>query len=167
MLTSKVIRNIFLFAAILVFEIMMIKSAIATYEVRWWPVAEGEIVSSKIVRVITGRSSTGRINDVVYKYTVNGKTYTSKGIRRLSPEYIEPAYAAAMAKIWYVGAPVKVYYSPSNPSEAYLQYNLDAGNLAVTLVPLCFLVCIAWDTVTLLKGDSTTYPSLGLNHNSK
>ncbi|MFG0248810.1 MAG: DUF3592 domain-containing protein [Phycisphaeraceae bacterium JB051] len=159
---SSVIRNIFLFAAILVFEIMMIKSAIATYEVRWWPVAEGEIVSSKIVQVTTGRNLTGRKNVVLYKYTVGGRTYTSKGIKRSSSVSTDPAYAAAMAKIWYVGAPVKVYYSPSNPSEAYLQYNLDAGNLAVTLVPLCFLVCIAWDTVTLLKGDSTKYPSLGL-----
>jgi len=105
-----------------------------------WPVTGGRVLHSS-VQASHRRDSKGRTSlvyepAVVYEYLVDGQHFQSQ---RLSFNAVFgsslPALAQRVVARFPPGSAVPVFYNPSNPSEAILEYSYSSFN-AVLLVIL-------------------------------
>ena len=86
-----------------------------------WPTTRALIVHSQIKSTsASGEAKYQHSADITYKYTVNGKEYTSNKI--IAGDYSSDSSSRAQKIIrrYKKGSHVKAYYNPGRPSEAVL-----------------------------------------------
>jgi len=106
---------------------------------RSWPQVEGTVVNSYVMttsaNLAAGRGSGhSSFLEVVYKYTVEGKTYKSKrwGFDERHPRYGSRSpvsgkrmwHEAELLAAYPEGAPIKVYYDPAKPASSAINRTL-------------------------------------------
>jgi len=100
-----------------------------------FPTVLGKITRSEVGTPVVGmgRESGDRIQtftlNIIYKYTVNGKTYSSDKRRWHEVQSSFHRYHDAIARKYPLGKPVTVYYNPQNPKVAVLKPGLGLGAL--------------------------------------
>lgn len=89
---------------------------------RDWPSVSAEVISAEIDtssrRTSKTSHSTSYTPRIVYRYTVNGQTYTSE--RAAFAYKNSRSTAQDFVKRFHPGAQVSAFYDPANPSEAVL-----------------------------------------------
>jgi hypothetical protein len=95
-----------------------------------WPATEGEIAHSAVLARTSRSTETGTATyysaDVTYRYKVAGKDYSSSRIALIDVGSTT-GRAQAIVQRYPDQAKVRVYYNPSDPSEAFLEPGLAAG----------------------------------------
>jgi hypothetical protein len=130
-------------------------------QARLWPHTMGQVVASTVrettVRVRVG-TSTGRYRmapryapQVLYAYEVHARPYQNDRLRigavLLSSSMQDAERGAAR---YPVGAPVRVYYNPSNPSESTLDWRSSWGTQILWLVALGLVIMLVIIVVILM-----------------
>ncbi len=111
-----------------------------------WPSTSGQILSpgTKTVSHWSGRhgdygSSEQEVRVVRYSYTVDGAEYSGERISYGGGAYENAKNAVAKYRAGYT---VKVYYNPSDPSEAVLEPGGRLGNFGCMVVVFIFLLVL-------------------------
>lgn len=112
-----------------------------------WQSTSGQILSprKRTVHYANGARHGGgtyeaEVSDVNYSYTVDGTEYTGERIS-YGVGGAHGSSKKAHAK-FPPGSTVKVYYNPSDPSEAVLEPGGQLGNLGCIVVALLFMLLI-------------------------
>jgi hypothetical protein len=97
-----------------------------------WPSVEGEIASTRLVHRYDNEDGPTDYQYVAYRYEVGDKPYRNDRVRfgpqvapssivpGVDPEPNNPNAAAALARQYPRGTPVRVYYNPRNPADSVL-----------------------------------------------
>lgn len=135
-------------AAFAVALLVLIRIAVKGYKAKSWPVADGMIVVSRVVRE-RRRSSGGRASVVwkpyiVYKYEAeNGETYQSNTISTFgSTSTSSRRYAHNLVRKYPSGKQVKVYCNPMNDLDALLEPGVSVANWFVIALMVVLLVLL-------------------------
>ncbi len=108
-----------------------------------WPTASGEIKLSEVERRVDndGKRSVKYYPNVVYDYTVSGRTYTSNCVSSINFGTTSPkGHALETTRKYRVGRKVKVYYNPDDNSSAVLQPGVTLVNYMPMLVGVVMMV---------------------------
>ena len=71
----------------------------------------------------------------MYKYSVNGKQYTSNSVRPNSMSWSSSAIdAMSVVALYPRNSTTPVYYNENNPSESYLDTNINSLGLIISVV---------------------------------
>ncbi len=99
----------------------------------FWRSVEGEIIKSELKKDEKQIAYDYYYPEIVYKYKVRGKEYTSDKIflAKIASDY---KTIKKLVEKYPVGTKVKVYYNPLNPKEAILKRNYHTGMFIQTLV---------------------------------
>jgi hypothetical protein len=126
---------------ILVFDGYLGWSAYRQIRAQNYPTTAGAVTHSE-VEGHGGRHSNYSPN-VLYKYAVAGKTYSSNRYR-FGDVYAVEGKAHQIVGEHPVGKQVRVYYNPDDPADALLQPGVDGGDLflATFLLPFNLLVVV-------------------------
>jgi hypothetical protein len=81
-----------------------------------WPSVDGVVKSAEM-----GFSSGSHAATVTYNYTVNGKLLTGDNIRMMKVYTSDASYAQEDLNNYPVGKKVKVFYSPTDPTDSVLE----------------------------------------------
>lgn len=121
-------------------------------------VAVGEIESSRMDTSLRSRAGHRLYGvRVRYSYNIDGKVYTGTAI---APGYrysTEEVPQRALLNRYPKGKQVAVYYNPTNPEEAYLEYGLPRFLIAILVLALIFLlvvIVVLLREITKLEGVS-------------
>jgi hypothetical protein len=94
-----------------------------------WPSTRGEIAHSAVLRETQNSSSSNAPTykaDVAYRYQVQGRDYSSEQVS-LADYSSTTGRAQSIVNRYPHGAPVTVYYNPTNPAEAVLERDASSG----------------------------------------
>ncbi|HEU5396215.1 MAG TPA: DUF3592 domain-containing protein [Verrucomicrobiae bacterium] len=91
-----------------------------------WPVANGIVMSAKVVRNSGGRGSDTYSPEIWYSYHVAGMGYTGKKIS-IGQMSSSSGYAQGVVGRYPVGKQVTVHYNPADPAEAVLETGVHGG----------------------------------------
>lgn len=105
-----------------------LESAWAQHRSGGWPAADGQVVSSAFWPVPRTPGQVTRIN-VEYQYTVGGRTLTAKTLRLVDFVPESEARQRQVVAGLPVGASVRVFYDPAQPTRAVLEPGLRAGDV--------------------------------------
>jgi hypothetical protein len=130
---QKVNRLVFLILALTLFGMVLAYSYTSTYaeyeSAKYnalaspkWPSTSGEITSSRLnYEFGWGKGSLSHyVPDVVFRYSVNGKTYLGQQISFPKPKFLSNTDAARVRDSYPIGTKVEVFYDPTNPSTSCL-----------------------------------------------
>lgn len=111
-----------------------------------WPTVQGEVLGRRVEAVSGWRGRTFFHPLVSYRYRVDGQGYDSTTYR-LHPQAAEDRVEAErLIAAYTTGSPVRVFYNPNAPGEAYLAASFltsrDYIGLAVLVVSFVFLLAI-------------------------
>lgn len=89
---------------------------------RDWPSTRGEIIESCVARtrLPVDEGEPDCQPSITYRYTVNGREYTSDKVSIKGFEWVSKDAASATLGFYRVGKEVTVYYNPEYPSQALL-----------------------------------------------
>lgn len=123
---------------------------------KWWPAVEGEIVSSEVVKNYS-RGEHGRVEvtynvDVVYKYTVDGMSYTNDRVKFGRVGSSNPSGFQRVADKYKKYKVVSVYYKPRVPSESVLEPGVHCSTWFKPLFGLFFAGMGAFGIFAVLSG---------------
>ncbi len=112
-----------------------------------WPAVNGIIA-----RVQVGETSAGQFfPDVAYTYTVGTVVFTGTRIRTSDGEYaIRDGAVQAMQELT-VGAPITVYYNPSNPRQSVIRNGAGWQEYVLLLVPVAMFAIGIWSVRRLWR----------------
>jgi len=99
-----------------------------------WPTVEGEITRSRDVR------STMRLAEVMYEYSVDGRTYEQARIAYVPPMF--DSFRPAPHERYDLGDTVAVYYRPGDPADALLEPGAPLGGIINKLLVMLLLTGI-------------------------
>jgi len=99
-----------------------------------WPAVPGEITRSE-VETYRSDGKTQYLADIVYKYSVEGKTYTSSKVTVGDPPFTSNISPAKRTQAEYpVGKAVDVYYDPEAYSSSALKPGIQNNDIIVALI---------------------------------
>ena len=105
-----------------------------------WPSSQGTIVTSKVVKSRDSEGDTTYSADVLYSYSVEGKTYKGYRISFPDPGSGSSSHAHNIVDRYPKGKEVLVHYRPDKPSKSVLEagtnwisYLLPGGGLVFLL----------------------------------
>ena len=106
-----------------------------------WPTATGTVIHSRVKNYTSSSdsSSDGKPTqmhsaDIVYRYNVNEKTYTSGRVSSGDHSSSSPAGMQKLTMLYPAGKIITVYYEPHNPGSAFLE----PGPTFITYLPFAF-----------------------------
>lgn len=106
-----------------------------------WPTTEGEIAHSAVL-FQTDTSNTGSAStykaDIVYRYKVHGRSYSSSKIAFLDLATSSTNRAQNLVDRYPDNSTVQVYYNPANPAESVLEPGDASGITFLYLVGSLF-----------------------------
>ena len=92
--------------------------------VKKWPSVKGVVVQSKVVSHLDSESNQTMYSpSITYRYTVNGKEFTSSSYAFVSSSSSRPDFAEKVVSSYPSGKQVVVFYNPENPYKAVLTRN--------------------------------------------
>jgi hypothetical protein len=107
---------LFLGACLIAVHGMLLRRHIQYCLIKRWPVVEGHVVSNRIIEKENRFAA-----EVIYAYSVEGKTYKCDRIRSgKSPFVKEKEVVEAFITRYPEGDAVQVHYDPANPENARL-----------------------------------------------
>ena len=104
---------------------------------RGWPNTIGTILRSDVVY-----ESEGYIPVVEYSYTVDGVAYRGDRVRTLLVQHSSRGPASAVARKFFAGATVVVYFDPTKPNSAVLEPGADKAVLLLACGVATILVVV-------------------------
>jgi hypothetical protein len=105
-----------------------------------WPSVMG-----KLTKVEVGETEVGRYySDVTYLYQVGERQFTGSRIRASDGEYNIRDGAVQAIDGLTVGAPVSVFYNPTNPQQAVLRPGAGVVEYLLLLVPVVMFAIGVW-----------------------
>jgi hypothetical protein len=111
-----------------------------------WPVTEGIVTRSEVAGIMKYYPS------ITYTYIIDSVTYNSTSISNMNFSTRNRRVAEEFINKYPLGSEKMVHYNRSNPSEAFLEPGINAGNILL----LCFgilLLLVPILLVTFLKVD--------------
>ena len=112
-----------------------------------WPTTQALIVRSQIKSTSSLGAKYQHSADIIYKYTINGKEYTSNKIIAGDYSSGNRRRAQKIIRQYRKGSYVEVYYTPGKPSEAVL---IPGGSMLI-YVPFGFgLLAVCSGVVALI-----------------
>lgn len=106
-----------------------------------WPVVKGRVLTSEVVedryRDPTGKATIAFVPNVVYEYSVEGQTYSSRNVIFGQTNY-DYLVASRICEKYAVDAIPDVYYNPTKPAESVLVPKSTEGMRS--LVPGIFFI---------------------------
>jgi hypothetical protein len=127
------------------FLIWMASTAKRQFDSYSWPSTSGTVQSTKATLYPGKRPKDAQFfGRVVYRYSVNGQTYTSD-LTDLGPGRKRPDQQAALADVshYHPGDEVTVYYDPHDPSVGVIEKGIPTIHL-VLLVGLVIGTVVSW-----------------------
>ncbi len=115
-------------------------------EAKRWPVTKGTITSSRVGGAIKYYPS------LTYTYHVDSAVYTSNSISNVNFNSKNVRTVEDFLKKYPQGAEIKVYYSTSDPSKAFLEPGINSGNIILLAFGI-LLLAIPVLFFTLMKVD--------------
>ncbi|ADI02888.1 DUF3592 domain-containing protein [Syntrophothermus lipocalidus] len=120
-----------------------------------WPSCPGRVVSSQVKDIShEPRDGPSYWAEVVYRYTVDGKEYTSENVFFGQYSSGSPGPARRLVDRYPAGKEVTVHYAPDNPALAVLEIGFSWAAFAVLLIGIIFTAVGAagiWYTVAASK----------------
>jgi hypothetical protein len=147
---QPIVPVIMLFAGLIGFMLALFGgyNAVKNRQARAWPIVDGSVISSKIIRVDSGPrlASTVPKAEVRYKYEVNDQPFESEnlyfgemqigGTRQLFPTKCADEYP--------VGRAVRVAYNPADPTDAVLVSNFAMNALWYFALGIWLMIAYAY-----------------------
>lgn len=103
--------------------------------VKGWPIIQGKVLVSKVVKIgASTEDSSYHLPKVIYEYCVNNQTYKSS---KVYVSYISSSNIYISKEIvsrYPEDSVVYAYFNPKKPSEAYLQPNIEVGQIIVAVI---------------------------------
>jgi len=123
----KVIKIMgFVFVGVgIVMSVVGITMLIYAWESVHWPTTKGTIVASKVVKNLDSDNGTTYRTEVLYRYSVEGKTYTGHRISFPGPGFGASGYAQSIANRYPKAKEVSVHYKPDKPGKSILEPGAD------------------------------------------
>ena len=108
------------------------------YQSQHWSETSALVISSKVCRQ-DGLKHITYSPEIIYNYTVDGKTYESKEI---SYGFTEGGEKEAREKValYPIGSQVKAFYNPSYPDQSCLEIDREVGGFAIPISAGIFLM---------------------------
>ena len=141
----KIVRGFSQFLAVLgvlllLFGAWFVREAMA---IRNWPPTTGTLISVSVRSSRSGSSTSRRYKvHLIYRYTVEGKSYTSSRYRlgdgSTAGDFTRREQAREEAKRWEEGQDIKVYYAPDEPKSAVLMRVASWGVYVPIILGLLF-----------------------------
>jgi hypothetical protein len=103
-------------------------------EAKKWPVTNGTVTSSAVAGAIKYYPS------VTYTYSVDDVVYNSNIISNITFNTKNRSTVEEFLKRYSSGSAVKVYYNGAEPSEAFLEPGINAGNIFLLSFGIILLV---------------------------
>lgn len=127
-------------------------------ETRSWPPTQAVVLSSQVLTDRPTPNSPLRfIADVHYRYTFNGRAFTSTRIKRVDGSSAHKNAAEAVVAEYRPGSPVTCYVNPAQPSFAILKHGSRAGLYSIWF-PLLFVAGGTGMVVSALRTEKGTKP---------
>ena len=125
-----------------------IVSIIRSRRSRKWPVAQGRVVSSKILEdwESSDSSTTSRMSsytykpEIVFEYDVDGTTHVSNMVSMVDYQSSNFSRSEKIMERYPEGKDVQVFYHPSNPSLGILEPRSIGGGCLILAIGLGFIV---------------------------
>jgi hypothetical protein len=86
-----------------------------------WPTVEGRVIRSAVELIRGGKGGTSYDSEVFYEYQIEGRTYSSNGVRFGDLGSGTDSNARTVVDRYPTGAKVVVFVSPENPAESVLE----------------------------------------------
>jgi hypothetical protein len=103
-----------------------------------WPSVPGEITRSEI-ETYRRDGKTQYLPDIAYKYSIDGKNYTSSKVTVGDPPYSSNTSPAKRVQSEYPeGKSVEVYYDPEVPSSSALKPGLQKNDIMLAIITGAF-----------------------------
>lgn len=102
-----------------------------------WPTVAGTVIHSRVKSYTgdsEGKSTQMYSADIVYRYNVNEKTYTSGRVSSGDHSSSSLAGMEKLTMLYPAGKMITVYYDPHNPGSAFLE----PGPAFITYLPFAF-----------------------------
>ena len=129
-----------------------------------WPTATGTVLHSRVKSYTSysdGKSTEMYSADIVYRYTVNTKTYTSSDISLGDHSSSSYGGMEKLIRLYPTGEIVTVYYDPNKPDNALLE----PGPAFITYLPFAFgVLSIFAGLFALMRKKGTPMPPPGHRH---
>lgn len=130
--------GIFLIAGAATGYFLVIRPILNIIAARGWTAVPCEIVSSR-VRSHSDSDGTTYSVDIVYRYRVNGRSYSSNRYNVMIGSSSGYSGKAQVVSSYPAGSKAQCYVDPADPSSAVLDRSVPGG-LAFGLIPLAFFV---------------------------
>jgi hypothetical protein len=99
-----------------------------------WPSVPGDVIKSEI-ETYRSDGKTEYLADIVYKYTVEGKIYTSSKVTVGDPPFTSNISPAKRIQAEYpVGKTVEVHYDPEAPSSSALRPGIQGSDILLLVI---------------------------------
>lgn len=105
-----------------------------------WPTVDGTVLTSSVEHRTDGEGDDIYSPLVVYRYTVNGRTFTNDTIKQLREAYDSRREAEGITSAYPVGIKVNVHYDPDQPERSVLEAGVSAGSYLVLSIGVIFVV---------------------------
>ncbi len=105
-----------------------VSTVLQASSMKHWPTAKAVVITSR-VRVQRPRSGSGSstvIADIMYRYEVRGKTYTSRRVTAAQYGSSDSSRAYGQVRAYPVGKTVTAHYNPDDASYAVLDTRWDS-----------------------------------------
>ncbi|HDP24786.1 MAG TPA: DUF3592 domain-containing protein [Deltaproteobacteria bacterium] len=117
-------------------------------ESRSWPIAEGKIVSSQVVKKVERYtdSNNRRRNRTIYEaqvrydYKVDGRSLIGSRVTMADSGSSSESRAQKISMSYPAGSPCTVYYNPDKPEEAVLKAGITFATLMFPAIGILFAV---------------------------
>jgi len=128
----------------LIFLLIGLKVRATSNAAASWPTVEGIVESSRVVsrqeRDDDGRSTIMYSPNVVFGYTVRGRSLKSAKIAPVESSSSSDGDANATVRRYPAGGRVQVHYNPDSPAEAYLETSAGAAPAIFIVIGLIALL---------------------------
>jgi hypothetical protein len=124
--------------------ILAVRETVRSASTRRWPVTSGAVIESRVDE----EWNDGKWHHlkIAYRYEIYGKTYVGTHIHAAPPTVWSWSWPARRtAEKYAIGSRVRVYYSPSDPSESVLERGISAARLVSLVVVMTILLGNAWN----------------------
>jgi hypothetical protein len=138
---------------------LFLKPWLASRAAATWPAVPCEIVSSR-VKTHDGDDSTTYSIDVVYRYRVNGRIYTSNRYEFNRSSSSNYRHKSGIVNRYQPGSRTTCHVNPDDPTDAVLQRRF-TSNMWLGLIPLTFMLIGAIGLVHALRGKGAKDASAG------
>lgn len=110
-----------------------------------WPTSEGKVLECTVIEKTEKNKDDGTTSvlyscDVVYQYSVEGRSYKSSQVSHVRSSSSSSKDAEDTARKYPVGSKVQVHYNPADPSEAVLETHTGGGSAILFLLGAVFFL---------------------------